>query len=94
MFIFTLTYKKPLSEVEKYLEEHCVYLDLNYKAGNFIASGRREPRTGGVIICKVETKDAALDIMKADPFYINEIAEYDAIEFIPSKYVDGFDQFI
>ncbi|TFD96458.1 GTP cyclohydrolase [Dysgonomonas capnocytophagoides] len=94
MFIFTLTYKKPLSEVEKYLEEHCVYLDLNYKAGNFIVSGRREPRTGGVIICKAETKDEALDIMKADPFYINEIAEYDVIEFIPSKYADGFEQFI
>ncbi len=27
MFIFKLTYKKPLAEVEKYLQEHRDYLD-------------------------------------------------------------------
>lgn len=94
MFIFILTYQKPISEVEKHLEMHKVYLDVNYKAGNFIVSGRQEPRIGGVIICRAETKERALEIMKEDPFYINEVAKYDVIEFQPTKYTDGFEQFI
>jgi uncharacterized protein YciI len=94
MFIFTLTYQKPLSEVEKYLKEHQVYLKVNYKANNFIASGRQEPRTGGIIICRVKTKEQAWEIIKSDPFYINEIAEYNVIEFVPTMYADGFEKFI
>lgn len=94
MFIFILTYQKPLNEVEKYLGMHQTYLDVNYKAGNFIVSGRQEPRTGGIILCRATTKEFALDIMKADPFYIHKVATYDVIEFIPTKYTDGFKRLI
>lgn len=94
MFIFVLTYQKPIQDVEKYLEAHRNYLDKNYNDGHFIASGRQEPRTGGLIICKAESKDKAIEIMQSDPFYINEIAKYDIIEFIPTKFIDGFDKFL
>ncbi|WP_220741301.1 hypothetical protein [Leuconostoc miyukkimchii] len=33
MFIFSLTYKKPLQEVEKLLSEHNQYLETFYKEG-------------------------------------------------------------
>lgn len=65
MFVFVLTYQKPFSEVEKYLGMHRTYLDVNYKAGYFIVSGRQEPRMGGIILCRAATKELALDIMKA-----------------------------
>lgn len=94
MFIFVLTYQKPLNEVEKYLGMHHTYLDINYKAGHFIASGAQEPRTGGVILCRAATKELALEIMKADPFYINKIATYELIEFLPTKYAVGFQRLI
>ena len=94
MFIFLLTYQKPLNEVDKYIEAHRTYLDINYKAGYFIVSGRQEPRVGGVIICRAETKEQASEIMKADPFYIYEVAKYDLIEFLPTTYTEGFDKFI
>lgn len=94
MFIFILTYQKPLSEVDKFVEAHRAYLDTNYKAGHFVVSGRQEPRVGGVIICRADTKEQALEIMKADPFYIHEVARYDLIEFLPTSYTEGFDKFI
>lgn len=94
MFIFVLTYQKPLSEVEKYLGMHRTYLDINYKAGHFIASGAQEPRTGGIILCRAATKELAQEIMKSDPFYINKVATYDVIEFIPTKYADGFQRLL
>ncbi|WP_294833567.1 YciI family protein [uncultured Gilliamella sp.] len=94
MFIFTLTYIKPINEVEKFLQQHIDYLEENYRLGHFIASGRKVPRTGGVLLCRAENKEQALTIMQKDPFYIQQIAQYDIIEFVPSKYTTGFEQFI
>ena len=33
-------------------------------------------------------------IIKEEPFYINKMAEYEIIEFSPTKYADGFEHFI
>jgi uncharacterized protein YciI len=50
MFIISLTYICDLKEVDKILPEHIDYLKIQYKKGNFIASGRKVPRTGGIIL--------------------------------------------
>lgn len=94
MFIFSLSYLKPISQVEKYLQAHIDYLERYYQLGHFIASGRKIPRTGGVIICRAESHEQAMSIIQQDPFYIHQIAQYELIEFVPSKYAKGFDNFI
>lgn len=60
----------------------------------FICSGRRNPRIGGVILCNAKNKDEVNKIIKEDPFYISKIADYEMIEFSPTKYADGFEKFI
>ena len=50
MFIVNLTYIKPLDKVEKFLEKHIDFLNQYYTKGHFIASGRKNPRTGGIIL--------------------------------------------
>jgi len=94
MYILLLTYQKSLEEVEKHLNAHKVYLEKNYKAGNFIASGRRNPRIGGVILCKGVEKKEVENLIKEDPFYIHEVAKYDILEFQPSKFAEGFEKFL
>lgn len=94
MFIFSLSYLKPISQVEKYLQAHIDYLERYYQLGHFIASGRKIPRTGGIIICRAECHEQAMSIIQQDPFYIHQIAQYELIEFVPSKYAKGFDDFI
>lgn len=94
MFIFSITYLKPISEVEKYLPQHIDYLERHYQSGHFIASGRKVPRIGGVILCRAENKEQALTIMQKDPFYIYQIAQYELIEFIPTKFAKEFEVFI
>ncbi|MBD5234039.1 MAG: GTP cyclohydrolase [Bacteroidales bacterium] len=86
MFIFKLTYKKPLEDVEKYLGAHREYLDKFYQAGNFIASGPREPRVGGVILCNAKSIENAKEIIAQDPFYIYEIADYEITWFHATKH--------
>ncbi|MGF1794195.1 GTP cyclohydrolase, partial [Photobacterium profundum] len=46
-----------MSDVEKYLDEHIKYLDNQYELGHFIASGRKVPRVGGVILATVDSVD-------------------------------------
>ncbi|MCE0496110.1 YciI family protein [Vibrio salinus] len=85
MFIVSLTYVCELTKVDQFVGEHRDYLDKQYASGVFLASGRKEPRNGGVILANAESR-AKLDVLlEQDPFYQNGVAKYDVIEFIPSK---------
>ena len=85
MFIINLTYKVQLEKVDNYLNEHIEFLNKQYELGHFIASGRKVPRTGGVILSKVDDKSELERIIEKDPFKINNLADYELIEFVPSK---------
>ena len=54
MFIVSLNYLKSIDEVEKYLEEHVKFLEKYYEMRKFICSGRKNPRTGGIILLNAE----------------------------------------
>jgi uncharacterized protein YciI len=84
MVVIELTYIKDFSEVDTFLEQHIQFLDKYYEQGFFIASGRKVPRDGGVILALVD-KARAEEIIKDDPFYREGIAEYRLVEFELSK---------
>lgn len=84
MFLVSLTYKKPLAEVDLHLPAHVEYLETQYRAKNFLVSGRKVPRIGGVILAHVETREKLDEILKQDPFYRHQVADYDVTEFVPS----------
>lgn len=84
MFVIVLTYVEPLDVVDRYLVAHVDYLERQYAAGIFIASGRRIPRTGGVILARAESLPALQEILGQDPFSVHGVAKYDVIEFSPS----------
>lgn len=85
MFIINITYKVPLDEVDTHLEAHITFLNEQYQAGRFLASGRKVPRDGGIILAKSANKDSLLKILEEDPFKIHNLADYEVTEFIPSK---------
>lgn len=94
LFIALLTYKQSLEKVDEYLHEHRLYLEKNFKLGNFIIAGRRNPLIGGVILINQPSKEQVINIIKEDPFYSNGVADYELIEFTPSKYAEEFESFI
>ena len=53
MFVLELTYTAPESRVDEFLAEHVAWLDRQYAAGVFLASGRKVPRDGGIILAVV-----------------------------------------
>ena len=85
MFIISLTYTKPTTEADKYLEGHFQYIDKYIAEGKFLLVGRKVPRTGGVIICNVDTKEELEKIMREDPFVLHEIGVFEITEFVPTR---------
>lgn len=94
MFIVLLKYVKPLEQVDKFLEKHVDFLDKYYDQQKFIFSGRRNPRVGGVILVNSDSETELKQIINEDPFHQHGIAEYDIIEFFPTRYDQQFSCFI
>lgn len=92
MFIILLTYTKPVEEVDRLLPDHVAFLDKYFATGHFLTAGRRNPRTGGVILCRAESRDEAERIAAEDPF--QAVADYEVIEFIPTRYSKEFETII
>jgi len=84
MFIINITYKVSLDIVEQHLSAHVDYLKEQYALGNYIASGRQVPRTGGIILSNMESREALNQVLEQDPFKQNNLADYVLTEFVPS----------
>ncbi len=85
MIIINITYKAQLEKVDHLLNKHIEFLNEQYKLGNFLVSGRKVPRTGGIILTQINNEIELKKIINKDPFKINNLADYEFIEFIPSK---------
>src|SRR5258708_2555263 len=94
MFVIMISYKKSLKVVDKYIEEHREFLDDGYKKNYFIVSGPKNPRTGGVIISQLTDRQLLEDLIKSDPFRIYDVADYEIVEFSPTKYHAAFSIFL
>lgn len=93
MFVVLLTYVKPLEAIDQHMKAHMAFLREQYAAKVFITSGRRVPRTGGVILARAASKDALVEIIERDPFVRDGLATYELVEFKTSQSDPGFKQF-
>ncbi|WP_026480720.1 YciI family protein [Ahrensia sp. 13_GOM-1096m] len=84
LFVVDLHYVASFDDIEPELDAHVEFLKENYASGNFIASGPKVPRTGGVIIATAETREALERILAGDPFNSKKLARYTVTEFRPS----------
>ncbi|MEV6776583.1 YciI family protein [Streptomyces syringium] len=85
MFVLELTYIAPVERVEAALAEHIAWLDAHYASGVFIASGRKVPRDGGVIIALGDDRSKIEEIVESDPFTVAGVCEYSVTEFLATK---------
>jgi uncharacterized protein YciI len=94
MFVMVLKYLVPLDEVEEHMEAHVRFLERFYREGKFIVSGRREPKTGGVILADVDSEVEAMKIVCEDPFFVEKVADYELIRFTPTRHDPRFAAFL
>ena len=91
MYIIELTYKVPAEKIDANMAAHMKYLDKYYHSGHFLASGRKEPRDGGIIFAKAESIQEINVIVAEDPFNTLGLAAYRIIHFKATKKVKAFD---
>jgi uncharacterized protein YciI len=89
MFIIELTYKVPLEQIDQHLPEHVLFLNKYYANGSFLASGRKVPRNGGIILAKADSKAMVETIISEDPFYQLQLAAYRIVEFSVTKNIES-----
>ncbi|AKQ44505.1 GTP cyclohydrolase [Rufibacter radiotolerans] len=94
MFLIELTYKGPFEEVAPFLAEHLAFVEKGYASGHFLASGRKEPRTGGLIFCQAASKAEVEELMQEDPFVYQDLADLRIIEFVASRAEAGLEAFL
>jgi len=81
MYIVLLKYIKPLDIVDLALPDHVDWLNKQYEAGYFLASGKTVPREGGVIIVKPMQRGKLDALLACDPFVAQKLATYEVTEF-------------
>ncbi|KJY20699.1 MULTISPECIES: YciI family protein [Streptomyces] len=85
MFVMELTYTAPLEAVEDEMDAHIAWLDGHYASGVFLASGRKVPREGGLILARGVSRAEIESIAAEDPFAVAGVCEYRITEFIATK---------
>jgi uncharacterized protein YciI len=93
MFVLELTYTAPLDRVDTHLADHVAWVDQGFAAGHLIASGRKVPRDGGVLLATAEDRAAAEDLAASDPFAIAGVCEYRVVEFVATKTAPALEEY-
>jgi uncharacterized protein YciI len=88
MFVIELVYKATLAEIDASMQAHVVFLKKYYAAGNFLVSGRKIPRDGGIIVAVGRNRDQIEAIVREDPFVQRGLADFRIIQFRPSQKAD------
>ncbi|MFJ9543643.1 YciI family protein [Streptomyces sp. NPDC101225] len=85
MFVLELTYTAPLDAVDALLPDHVAWLDEQYGKGVILASGRKEPRDGGVMLAVAQDRACIEEIVAGDPFAVAGVCAYRITEFRATK---------
>jgi uncharacterized protein YciI len=88
MFVIELTYRATLSEIDASMTAHVKFLKKYYAAGNFLVSGRKIPRDGGIIVAVAKNRQDIEAIIREDPFYERGLADFRIIQFRVSQRAD------
>ncbi|HWD88559.1 MAG TPA: YciI family protein [Mucilaginibacter sp.] len=94
MFIIDIHYTAPLEEVDKHIDGHVAYLKKYSENNTFIISGRKVPRTGGILIANAASREEVEKIINEDPFYYNKVAEITITEFLHARHNSALDELL
>jgi uncharacterized protein YciI len=92
MFVIELIYKADLARIDSHMAAHMKFLKKYYAAGNFIVSGRKIPRDGGIILAAGASRHAIEAIVKEDPFVDKGLADFRVVEFRVSQRADDIQE--
>ncbi|HET6346503.1 MAG TPA: YciI family protein [Myxococcota bacterium] len=91
MYVINLTYVRPLAEIDAAMRAHVAFLREMYARKVFLASGRKVPRTGGIILAHGLPRAELEALIATDPFVERGLATAEIIEFNASQRCEPFE---
>ena len=88
MFVIEIIYKASLAEIDAHMAAHVKFLKKYYAAGNFLVSGRKIPRDGGIIVAVGPSRERMQAIIEEDPFHARGLADF-RIDPVPGEPARG-----
>ena len=88
MYVVFLNYIRPVEEVETLLAGHIDWLNRYFDADIFIAAGRKDPRTGGMLLVRDIERERLEAILAEDPFVA--VAQYEVTKVNVKRAAEAF----
>jgi uncharacterized protein YciI len=86
MYILFINPTKSPQALAPVFPAHSEFLERYCKAGKFILTGGLTARPAGMVLANVNSGDELKAMLEEDPFVREQVAEYEVIEFKPSRY--------
>jgi uncharacterized protein YciI len=86
----TLTYTQPLDVIAQHTDAHRAYMRDLHAEGKLVASGPFVPRTGGLLMLRVEKEEEVAALLARDPFHVHSLARYETRVWSPTVGADLF----
>lgn len=84
MYVIALHYKVGLDVMDKYRPAHLDWLKKGYESGMLLASGRKNPPDGGIVLARAMPREKLDAWLETDPFKGADLADYTVTEFNPN----------
>jgi uncharacterized protein YciI len=68
LYVAVSEYQVPTDEIDPHLDEHREWALEQYVSGRMLASGRRTPPVGGVLVFRAQSQSDAERFVSTDPF--------------------------
>ncbi|MDE1467703.1 YciI family protein [Aurantiacibacter sp. D1-12] len=93
MFVIDLEYVVPLEQVDALLDAHKAHLKAGHASGHFLLWGRKQPRTGGVILASGDRAEVE-SLANLDPFVTEGAARVTVTEIAPAFAAEGLESLL
>lgn len=90
LYLVTLTYVRPIEEVNAHLNTHRDWLVEHTRAGRILVAGPLEDRTGGFVLANCASRDELDGMLAQDPFHVHRLVEHDVRGFGAALHAKGF----
>ena len=86
MYILYINFTKSLQDAQPVFPAHLEFIDAHIKTGEFLLSGGLAGKPAGVVLANIGNEDELKALIAEDPFVREQVADYEVIEFKPSRY--------
>ncbi|GKS88273.1 YciI family protein [Acidovorax sp. SUPP2539] len=78
LYLVTLTYVRPIEEVNVHLDGHRDWLVSHMREGRILVAGPLEDRTGGFVLARCASREELDGLLAADPFVVHRLVDHSA----------------